>query len=96
MTSLKTYKVFLSIVMTNHVAQEGMMTFLDKWFGCFHDWYGYTSEEMGWYKVNVCLKCGEVHDWRRRQKDYMDAREAKARAAMAGREHLYGKRSGSE
>ena len=72
------------------------MTFLDKWFGCFHDWYGYTSEEMGWYKVNVCLKCGEVHDWRRRQKDYMDAREAKARAAMAGREHLYGKRSGSE
>ena len=72
------------------------MTFLSRWFGCFHDWYGYTSEEMGWYKVSVCLKCGEVQDWRRRQKDYMDAREAKARAAMAGREHLYGKYRGED
>jgi len=22
------------------------MTFLDKWFGCFHDWYGYTNSTM--------------------------------------------------
>ena len=65
--------------------------FFDSLLGCFHDWHVYTSKEMNWSKIHVCLKCGEVNDplgnYRRRR----DARDARAEELMAGREHIFKK-----
>jgi len=69
------------------------MTFFDSLFGCFHDWYEYTSKEMDYYKVHICLKCGVIRDWAGVHEQRQNAREAKAKEMMAGRERFYKKRS---